>query len=65
MLFCKVIAGDCCLGSYALKTPPTIAGSTKQYDTFVDKMTNPSIFVVTRDFMAIPLWKVWFTTPSD
>lgn len=65
MLYCKVIAGDCCQGSYSLKKPPTIKKTTKQYDTFVDTLHSPTIFVVTRDFMAIPLWKIWFTIPKS
>ena len=35
------------------------------YDTYVDNINNSQIYIVTRDFMAIPKYKIWFKTVVD
>ena len=59
ILLCRVIVGDSVLGSKkASKMQLKMDGS--EYDTRVDSIKKPSIFVVWRDYTAIPAFLVKF-----
>ena len=60
MLVCKVIIGDCCIGQRHMVTPPFKPNSVLQYDSMVDDLNNPSIFVVTKDYHAIPVYSITY-----
>ena len=54
MLVCKVIVGDYCIGNSGMTKPPPKSDGIGQYDTMADSLYNPSIFVITKDYHAIP-----------
>jgi len=60
MFFCDVLLGDYCQGAANLLTPPLKSDNQTQYDTLVNDMQNPSIFVVCKDHMAIPRYLIKF-----
>ena len=57
ILICKVIVGDYCVGNSSIKTIPRKSNGT-EYETLVDSKKNPSIFVVWRDYHAVPCYLV-------
>ena len=65
MLLCKVIVGDIAQGSYNLKKIPYKKDKITQFETLVDNMNNPKVYVVTRDFMSVPKYKIWFRSKSS
>jgi poly [ADP-ribose] polymerase 10/14/15 len=65
MLLCRVAIGDYCLGRQGMKTPDLKYPGTKNYERFdssVDNISNPSIFVVYHDSQAYPEYIVTFTS---
>ena len=65
MLLCKVIVGDVANGRYDSKEIPYKKDGITQFDTLVDSVENPTVYVVTRDFMAVPKYKIWFRSESS
>ena len=59
MFVCKIIVGSCCVGNSGMKVPPTKSDGT-QYDTLVDTIYNPSIYVICKDYHAIPKYLITF-----
>ena len=55
MLYCRVIIGDYCIGSSLKKIPDYKNNKNIQYESMVDRLNNPSIFVTTNDHQAYPL----------
>ena len=55
----KVLVGRSCLGK-ANQTVPDMFDNTRRYDTTVDSVSNPRIFVVYKDMQAIPEYEIKF-----
>ena len=60
MLLCRVIVGEYTRGSYNLKKVPYKKDGLTQFETLVDDIKHPTIYVVTRDFMALPAYRIRF-----
>ena len=58
MLACRVIVGDYCIGRNGMNTIPFKSDGVTQYDSLVDKLSNPSIFVISRDYHCIPYYLI-------
>ena len=50
----RVITGEYVKGDKSMETAPWKTTSTAQYDSVVDNVQRPSIFVVYHDFAAYP-----------
>ena len=57
ILLCKVIVGDYTKGTNGTKNIP-LKGDGTEYETLVNTTSNPSIFVVWRDYHAVPAYLV-------
>merc|ERR1712187_165496 len=58
----RVLVGNHCKGTKQDMEPPVMDAETGQlFDSTVDNENTPSIFVVFRDFQAVPLFLVEFT----
>ena len=65
MIRARVITGRYCLGEEGMICAPRIdENSGKQYDSVVNDVDNPSIFVVFRDAAAYPQHVVQYTVES-
>ena len=53
MFLCRVVVGEYCMGVRDALTPDVRSGSTL-YDTTVNDMTNPSIYVTYHDAQVAP-----------
>lgn len=62
LLVCRVIVGEFCVGTKEMdgSTVPYKADKKTQFDSCVNRMVNPTIFVVNRDYHAIPTHIVTF-----
>eukprot|EP01047_Picozoa_sp_COSAG01_P060342 COSAG01_NODE_7385_length_3229_cov_9.246645_1_plen_125_part_00 len=60
MFLCRAVVGDWCLGRSGALTPDTKPGSLELFDTTVDDVDNPSIFVAYHDAQAYPEYLVSF-----
>uniref|UniRef100_A0A3P9DI32 Poly [ADP-ribose] polymerase n=1 Tax=Maylandia zebra TaxID=106582 RepID=A0A3P9DI32_9CICH len=63
MYVCRVLTGDFALGQQGMIVPPpkgTSTISTDLYDSVVDNMANPSMFVVFHDIQAYPEYLIKF-----
>uniref|UniRef100_A0A3Q0R4U9 Poly [ADP-ribose] polymerase n=1 Tax=Amphilophus citrinellus TaxID=61819 RepID=A0A3Q0R4U9_AMPCI len=63
MYVCRVLTGDFTLGQRDMIVPPqkdTGAISTDQYDSVVDNMAKPSMFVIFHDTQAYPEYLITF-----
>lgn len=59
MFLAKVLIGQYTTGEPSFKRPPLkSSSSTDLYDSCVDNMTNPSIFVIFKQEQAYPEWLV-------
>ena len=54
MFVCKVIVGEYCIGTPNMKSVPYKPDKKRRYESCVNKMENPTIFVINRDYHAIP-----------
>ena len=62
MYFCRVLTGDYTVGTQTMIVPPSkSANGIDQYDTVVDNVSAPTIFVVFRDDHAYPEYLITFT----
>ncbi|KAF7215051.1 poly(ADP-ribose) polymerase family member 14-related sequence 1 isoform X3 [Nothobranchius furzeri] len=62
MYLCRVLTGDATLGQQNLIAPPSKqATSSNLYDSVVDQMPNPSMYVVFHDIQAYPEYLITFT----
>ena len=55
MSYCRVICGDYCQGESDMVTPDNKTDQNIQYETMVDNVVYPTIFVSTVDNQAYPL----------
>ena len=60
MLICRVYVGDYTVGKPDMDTPPLKNDGLTQYDSLVNDINNPTIFVVSKDYHAIPEYIVTF-----
>ncbi|XP_069010893.1 poly(ADP-ribose) polymerase family member 14-related sequence 1 isoform X2 [Embiotoca jacksoni] len=62
MYVCRVLTGDFTTGQSGMITPPPKAGATslQMYDSVVDKMANPTMFVIFHDAHAYPEYLITF-----
>jgi len=60
MFVCRVIVGDYCLGNVNMLQPPTKPDGKSQYDCLVNNIHAPTIFVITRDYHAVPEYLIVF-----
>lgn len=66
MYYCRVLTGDYTAGnSTMIDPPPKTANGTDLYDTVVDNTSNPTIFVVFRDYHAYPEYLITFTWTAN
>ena len=62
MLACRVYVGDSTVGSYYMKKSELYKeDKVTQYDSLVNNTKNPSIFVINRDYHAVPCYIIVFT----
>ncbi|XP_068133449.1 zinc finger CCCH-type antiviral protein 1-like [Hyperolius riggenbachi] len=54
MFLARVLVGDFVKGDSTMRRPPQKTNSTQSYDSCVDNISNPSIFVVFERFQAYP-----------
>ncbi|XP_050971713.1 protein mono-ADP-ribosyltransferase PARP14 [Labeo rohita] len=60
MFVARVLTGDHALGQMDIKTPPVRVAPDHLYDSVVDNMQNPSMFVVFHDCQAYPDYLITF-----
>lgn len=61
MYLCQVLTGDHTLGKQGMVTPPPkTSNSVELYDSVVDNMADPQIFVVFHDNHAYPEYLIKF-----
>ena len=63
IMLCKVIVGDSINGRQSMKKMPKKLNGM-EYDTLVDDVNNPSIYVVWRDYRAVPMYLIKFQSTS-
>ena len=54
----KVLVGKYTKGKEGLKDPPTVEGQTSRYDSVVDNVSNPEMFVIFYDYESYPEYLV-------
>jgi hypothetical protein len=65
MFMCRVVVGDWSKGSYNIKTPdPKPHNPLEMFDSTVDHLRHPSIFVTYQDAQAYPEYLVAFKCPA-
>ncbi|KAK1902579.1 Protein mono-ADP-ribosyltransferase PARP14 [Dissostichus eleginoides] len=62
MYLCRVLTGDFTLGKQGMIVPPAKSGtvSLQKYDSVVDKIANPNMFVIFHDTQAYPEYMITF-----
>ncbi|KAM7407781.1 hypothetical protein PAMA_003509 [Pampus argenteus] len=61
MYLCRVLTGDYTVGKQGIIVPPAKGNnSSQQYDSVVDNMANPSMFVIFHDIQAYPEYLITF-----
>lgn len=61
MYVCRVLTGEFALGQQGLVEPPQKdTSSHERFDSVVDNMTNPKMFVVFHDSYAYPEYLITF-----
>lgn len=60
MFLVEVVTGEFCRGDSSMKAVPTKPGSIEIFDSVVDNMNNPGIFVAFKDASAYPLYLLSF-----
>ncbi|NXL85340.1 PAR14 polymerase, partial [Alectura lathami] len=62
MYLARVLTGEYCVGAGGLVTPPAIstADPTNMYDSVVDNMSSPNMFVIFNDIQAYPEYLITF-----
>ena len=61
MLLCLVLTGVSCAGQRGLKLFSTDRGNGDPFDSAVDDLSNPEIFVVDRDAQALPAYIIRYS----
>lgn len=65
VFLCRVLTGRTCLGHRTLLEPDYLPDRSRQYDSAVDDLGNPKIFVVFKDYVAYPEYLISFYEDSS
>ena len=68
MLVCRVIVGDYCIGTRYMDStnvPFEKHGKQGQYETCVDSLQSPSIFVINKDYHAVATHIITYERTMD
>ncbi|CAB1419170.1 unnamed protein product [Pleuronectes platessa] len=60
MYLCQVLTGDYALGQKDMVEPPVKIKAPQRYDSVVDRMANPSMFIIFHDVQAYPEYLITF-----
>jgi len=60
VLLCRVLLGQSCQGISSYKMPPSKPNSDIHYESMIDNIYNPSIFVISKDYQAYPEFIITF-----
>ena len=61
MFLADVVTGEYCLGDSSYKVPPLLSsGSEQRYDSVVNDVNSPGMFVVFKDASVYPLYLVTY-----
>jgi len=60
MLVCRVFVGDYTIGNAKMTTPPLKNNGKSHYDSLVNRLNDPTIFVISKDYHAIPEYTIKF-----
>ena len=60
ILVCNLLVSQYTKGNKSMKVAPTIEGRQVCYDTLVDDVNNPTIFVAMKDSQAYPTYWITF-----
>lgn len=61
--YCRVLTGEYCQGAQGMKVPPNKPGAASThilFDSVVDNLINPGIFVIFNDSQAYPEYLITF-----
>ena len=59
MFLADVVVGEHCIGDPSFKVPPLKPGfSTERFDSVVDTLPDPSVFVIFKDASAYPTYLI-------
>ena len=61
MYWARVLVGEYAVGANGMQVPPTKPGTNDPYDTTVDNMQNPGVFVIFLDTQAYPEFLIEFS----
>ena len=61
MFLADVITGQFVQGREGMRFTPPISGSTDSYDSLVDSINNPSMYIVFKDASVYPLYILTYT----
>mmetsp|Transcript_10723 Transcript_10723/g.16115 ORF Transcript_10723/g.16115 Transcript_10723/m.16115 type:complete len:328 (-) Transcript_10723:159-1142(-) len=64
LLLSRVIVGESCVGYQSYKVPPCKPNTLQQYESMVDNVYSPSVFVITKDNQCYPEFMVKFGESS-
>jgi hypothetical protein len=65
VLLAKVCVGEACVGSKDLYPPPLKPKSTRHFDSTVNRLEDPTIFVTYTDGQAYPMYVCTFVPPKE
>ena len=66
MYYCKVLTGEYTTGKGGLKVPPIKDAENQMwFDSVVDNVESPSMFIVFSDTQAYPKYLITFTSDAD
>ena len=60
MLVCRVFVGDYTIGTANMTTPPLKNNGKSHYDSLVNRLNDPTIFVISKVYHAIPEYIIKF-----
>eukprot|EP01083_Nonionella_stella_P190776 706465_1 len=60
MLLCRVLCGESCVGQEEYKVPPFKTNSLVQYESMVDTLHEPNIYVISKDYQVYPSFLITF-----
>jgi len=61
IIVCLVVTGMSCLGDETYSIMPYRSGTQHRYNSFVDAISNPEIFVVSQSSAALPAYVVTYS----
>ena len=64
MFLADVITGEYTQGHPTMRVPPRISDTTDNYDSVVDDVNDPSMYVVFKDASAYPLYILTYASAA-